>query len=84
MEEWITDHMGGKVMMSKQMTVFTSRWLPVKYTITDFAGTTNWGYRFVRRHDLNIHTQYNTKVLPEYENKVLWFHQIVINARNDS
>ena len=34
---------GGGVLMSQHVTLFTSRWLLVKCTITEFDGTVSWG-----------------------------------------
>jgi len=52
-------------------------------SITDFAGTTSWCERFMRRNVLCMRTK-TTKAqkLPrEYERKIIEFHKYVINMR---
>jgi len=52
-------------------------------SITDFAGTTSWCKRFMRRTDWSMHTKTTIaqKLPHEYERKIIEFHKYVINMR---
>ena len=51
--------------------------------ITDFAGTTSWYERFIRRNGLCMCTKTRVaqKLPREYERKIIEFHKYVINMR---
>ena len=52
-------------------------------SITDFAGTTSWCERFMRRNGLcmRIKTTIAQKLPHEYERKIIEFHKYAINMR---
>jgi len=52
-------------------------------SVTDFAGTTSWCERFMRRNGLCMHTKATIaqKLPREYERKIIEFHKYVINMR---
>ena len=52
-------------------------------SITDFAGTTLWCERFMRRNSLCMRTKTTIaqKLPREYERKIIEFHKCVINMR---
>ena len=54
-------------------------------SITDFAGTTSWCKRIMRRNGLCMRTKTKTtiveKLAREYERKIIEFHKYVINMR---
>ena len=57
--------------------------LAIEMSITDFAGTTSWCERFMRRNGLCVHTKTTIaqKLPREYETKIIEFHKCVINMR---
>ena len=59
------------------------RRLAIELSITDFAGTTSWCKRFMRRNGLCMCTKTTiVQKLPcEYERKIIEFHKYVINMR---
>jgi len=62
-------------------TIFIeARRLATEMSITDFAGTTSWCERFMRRNGLCMHTKTTiVQKLPcEYERKIIEFHKYVI------
>jgi len=52
-------------------------------SITDFAGTTSWCERFMRRNSLYMRTKTTIaqKQPREYERKIIELHKYVINMR---
>jgi len=60
-----------------------ARRLAIAVFITDFAGTTLWCERFMRRSGLCMHTKTTVaqKLPCEYERKMIEFHKYVINMR---
>jgi hypothetical protein len=52
-------------------------------SVTDFAGTTSWCERFMRRNGLCMHTKpiIAQKLPHAYETKIIEFHKYVINMR---
>jgi hypothetical protein len=83
---WITDHRSSGNSVSAKMIIFEARRLAVAHNITDFSGTTSWCYRFMKRHELSMHTQTRiVKKMPaEYETKILQFHKFVVAASKKS
>jgi len=67
----------------KKMILIEARTLAIEISVTDFAGTTSWCKRFMRRNGLCMHTKTTVaKKLPrEYERKFIEFHKYVINMR---
>ena len=63
------------------MIVIEARRLAIVMSITDFAGTTSWCERFMRRNGLCMHTKTTIaqKLPHEYERKIIEFHKYVIN-----
>ena len=65
------------------MILIELRRLGIEMPITDFAGTTLWCERFMRRSGLCMHTKTTVaqKLPCEYERKMIEFHKYVINMR---
>ena len=65
------------------MILIEVRRLAIKMSITDFAGTTSWCERFMRRNGLCMHTKTTTpqKLPREYKRKIIEFPKYVINMR---
>jgi len=59
------------------MILIEARRLAIEMSITDFAGTTSWCGRFMRRNGLCMHTKTTIaqKLLREYERKIIEFHK---------
>jgi len=57
--------------------------LEVEMSVTNFAGTTSWCKRCMRRNGLCMHTKTTiAQKLPcEYKRKIIEFHKYVINMR---
>jgi len=66
-----------------KMILIGARRLAIEMSITDFAGTTSWCKRFMRRHGLCMRTETTIaqKLPHEYERKIIKFHKYVINMR---
>ena len=65
------------------MILIEARRLAIEMSITDFAGTTSWCERFMRRNGLCMRTKTTIvhKLPREYERKIIEFHTYVINVR---
>ena len=65
------------------MISIEARRLAIEMSITDFAGTTLWCGRFMRRNGLCMRTKTTVaqKLPREYERKIIAFHKYVINMR---
>jgi len=65
------------------MILIEARRQAIEMSITDFAGTTSWCERFIRRNGLCMRTETTIaqKLPPEYERKIIEFHKYVINMR---
>src|SRR5215469_12670791 len=65
------------------MILIEARRLATEMPITDFARTTSWCERFVRRNGLCMRTKTTIaqKLPREYERKIIEFHKYVINMR---
>jgi len=65
------------------MILIEARRLAIEMSITDFAGTTSWCERFMRRNGLYMYTKTTIvqKLPREYERKIMEFHKYVINMR---
>ena len=59
------------------------RRLGIEMSITDFAGTTSWCERFMRRNSMCMRTKATIaqKLPHEYERKIIEFHKYVTNMR---
>jgi len=82
-KKWITDHRKNGIAVSTKIILIEARRLAIEMYITDFAGTTSWCERFMRRNGLCRHAK-TTKAqkLPcEYERKITVFYKYVINMR---
>jgi hypothetical protein len=66
-----------------KMVLIEARRLATEISITDFAGTTLWCERFMRRNGLCMRTKTTIaqKLSREYERKIIEFHKYVINKR---
>jgi len=66
-----------------KMIFIEARRLAIEMSITDFAGTTSWCERFMRRNGLcmRIETTIAQKLPCEYKRKIIEFHKYVINMR---
>ena len=65
------------------MILIEARRLAIEMSITDFAGTTLWCERFMRRNGLCMFAKTTVvqKLPQEYERKITEFHKYVINMR---
>jgi len=65
------------------MVLIEVRRLAIEMSITDFAGTTSWCKRFMRRNSLCMRTKTTIaqKLPHEYKRKTTEFHKYVINMR---
>jgi hypothetical protein len=79
-------NINNKISVSTNIIIFYGRRWVVAHGITDFAVTTSWCYRFMKRHGLSKHTRTRTaqKMPAEYEMKILQFQKFVIAARKKS
>jgi len=83
-KKWIIHHRKNGIAVSTKMILIEVRRLATEMSITNFAGTTSWCERFMRRNGLGMHTK-TTRVqkLPcEYERRIIEFRKYVINTRN--
>ena len=82
-KNWIIDHRKNGIAVSTKMILIEARGLAIEMSITDFAGTTSWCKRLMRRNDLFMHTKTTIaqKRPHEYERKITEFHKYVINMR---
>ena len=82
-KNWIIDHRKNGTAVSTKMILIEVRRLATEMSITDFAGTTSWSERFMRRNGLCMHTKTTiAQKLPcEYERNIIEFHKYVINMR---
>ena len=80
---WIIDYRKNGIAVSTKMILIEARRLAIEMSITDFAGTTLWCERFMRRNGLCMRTKTTvTQKLPrEYERKIIEFHKYVVNMR---
>jgi len=53
-KNWIIDHRKNGIVVSTKMILIEARRLAIEMSITDFAGTTSWCERFVRRNGLKL------------------------------
>jgi len=65
------------------MILIEARRLAIEISITDFAGTSSWCERFMRRNGLFMRTKTKMaqKLLREYERRIIEFHKYLINMR---
>jgi len=65
------------------MILIEVRRLAIEMSVTDFAGTTLWCERFMRRNGLCMRTKTTIaqKLPSEYKRKMIEFHKYVINMR---
>jgi len=82
-KNWITDQRKNGIAVSTKMILIEARRLAIEMSITDFAGTTSWFKRFMRRNGLCMCTKTTIaqKLPHEYERKITEFHKYVINMR---
>ena len=59
------------------MILIEARRLAIEMSITDFAGTTSWCERFMRRNGLCMRATIAQKLPREYERKIIEFHKYV-------
>ena len=82
-KNWITDHRKNGIAVSTKMILIEVRRLAIEMSITDFAGTTSWCEKFMRKNGLCTHikTTIAQKLPSEYERKIIEFHKYVINMK---
>ena len=82
-KNWITDHKKNGIAVSAKIILIEARRLAIEMSITDFAGTTSWCEKFMRRNGLCMRTKTTiAQKLPcEYERNIIEFHKYVINMR---
>ena len=86
-KSWIIHHRKNGIAVSTKMILIEARRLAIEMSITDFAGTTSWCKRIMRRNGLCMHAKTKTKttivekLAREYERKIIEFHKYVINMR---
>ena len=82
-KNWIADHRKNGIAVSTKLILIEARRLAIEMSITDFAGTTSWCERFVRRNGLCMRTKTTIaqKLPHKYERKIIEFHKYVINMR---
>ena len=56
-KNWIIDHMKNGIAVSMKKILMEARRLAIVMSITDFAGTTSWCERFMRRNGLCMRTK---------------------------
>jgi oligoribonuclease (3'-5' exoribonuclease) len=56
-KNWLIDHSKKGIDVSTKMILIESRRLAIEMSITDFAGTTSWCERFMRRNGLRMRTK---------------------------
>ena len=79
----LIDNRENGIAASTKMILIEVRRLVIEMSITDFAGTTSWCERFMRRNGLCIHTKTTiVQKLPcEYGRNIIELHKCVINMR---
>ena len=82
-KNWITHHRKNGIAVSTKKILIEVRRLAIEMCITDFAGTTSWCERFMRRNDLCMRTKPTIaqKLSCEYERKIIEFHKYVTYMR---
>ena len=82
-KNWMIDHRRNGIAVSTKMILIEARRLAIEISITDFAGTTSWCKRFMRRNGLCMRTKTTIvqKLPHEYKRKIIEFHKYVINMR---
>jgi hypothetical protein len=82
---WITGHRNKRISMSTKIIIFEVRSWGLLHSITDFAGTASWCYRFMKRHGLRMcsQTRIAQKVPAEYKT-ILRFQKFIIAAKKKS
>ena len=78
-KNWIIDHRKNGIAVSTKMILIEA----IEMSTTDFAVTTSWYERFMRRNGLYMRTKTTIaqKLPGEYERKIIEFHKYVINMR---
>jgi len=56
-KNWIIDHRKNGTVVSIKMILIEARRLAIEMSNIDFAGTTSWCKRFMRRNTLHMHTK---------------------------
>ena len=74
-KNWIVDQRKNGIAVSTKMILIEARRLAIEISITDFAGTTLWCERFMRRNGLCMYTKIKVvqKLPREYARKMFWF-----------
>ena len=76
-KNWIIDERKNGIAVPKKMILIEARRLAIEMSITDFAGTTSWCEKFMRRNRLCMRTKTTiAQKLPyEYERKIIELHK---------
>jgi len=82
-KNWIIDHRKSGIAVSTKIILIEAGRLAIEMSITDFAGTTSWCERFIRRNGLCMRTKTTIaqKLPREYKRTIIEFHKYVINMR---
>ena len=83
-KNWITDQRKNGIAVSTKMILIETRRLAIEMSITDFAVTTSWCERFLRRNGLCMCTETTiAQQLPrEYERKIIDFGFWTVHFHN--
>jgi len=76
-KNWIIDHRKNGIAVSTKTILIEARRIAIEMFNTDFAGTTSWCKRFMRRNGLCMCTKttISQKLPREYERKITEFHK---------
>jgi len=82
-KNWIIYNRKNGIAVSTKMILIEARRIATEMSITDFAETTSWCGRFMRRNGLCMGTKITVaqKLPREYERKMIEFHKYAINMR---
>jgi len=82
-KNWIIDHRKNGIAVSTKKILIEARRLAIEMSIINFAGTTSWCERFMRRNGLCMRTKTTIahKLPHEYERKIIELYKYVTNMR---
>jgi len=86
LHKWIMEHRNSGIAVNTKMIILEARKLAANMGVEDFKGTESWCFCFVKRNGLSLRTRtkISQKMPEEYEQKIMAFHQFIINARKQS
>lgn len=76
LKTWVVDQRNSGYCVSGKIIIFEAKVMAAARGLDDFAGTTSWYYRFMKRNGLTMRTRTRiAQKMPErYEDKILEFH----------